>query len=383
MRAVEKLASGRYKVRFRYGVSARTGKPKQVSETFDSEAQATQFAVWLDAVGEQAALDLLYEAEQDKAVPTANEVAADHFRYLTGVTDGTRLNYQRLWDRTWGPLIGDVRAHRLGSDHIREAINELSQTYSRKSLGNQRGLLAGVVNRMVEKGWQSRNVVKGIKLPEGQPSRGKEDMRVITPEEYLEIEARMDPHYLPLLRLLWGTGCRWGEAVALPANKVQIPNVLFHQALKWSPDGDRIIGTTKTKKSRRTVELPSQIREELAALKAQRAPTDLLFTAQRGGLISHRNFWTRYWLPAVKHLEPRPRVHDLRHGHASWLLSRGVPIHIVQHRLGHASIQVTVDTYGHFMPDAQRMASEAASLAFLTPSSIGRRDITALPPGDA
>ena len=46
------------------------------------------------------------------------------------------------------------------------------------------------------------------------------------------------------------------------------------------------------------------------------------------------------------------RWHDLRHSHASDLLARGVQIHVVRERLGHASITMTVDTYGHLMPGA-------------------------------
>ena len=62
--------------------------------------------------------------------------------------------------------------------------------------------------------------------------------------------------------------------------------------------------------------------------------------------------------------DPRPRIHDLRHSHASWLLGQGVPIHVVQARLGHENIATTVDTYGHLLPDAQILAANAASLAF-------------------
>ncbi len=47
---------------------------------------------------------------------------------------------------------------------------------------------------------------------------------------------------------------------------------------------------------------------------------------------------------------PDVRFHDLRHTHASLLLASGVPIHVVSARLGHASIQTTVDTYGHVLP---------------------------------
>ena len=49
------------------------------------------------------------------------------------------------------------------------------------------------------------------------------------------------------------------------------------------------------------------------------------------------------------------RFHDLRHTHASWLLAAGVPVHVVQARMGHGSISTTVDIYGHVLPasDAQ------------------------------
>lgn len=370
MRKVERLASGRYKVRFRIPLPPPAEGSKQTSETFDRKKDADQFATWLDAVGVQGALDLLYEGEQDKTIPTMDELAADHFAHLSNTEPGTRLSYQRLWDRTWSPLIGATRAHRLTVDAIKLAVGDLGLRYSKKSLENQRGLLAGVVGRAVEKGYLSKNLAKGIKLPAGRPSRGKDDMRILTPDEFADVEARMDEHYRPLLRFLWGTGCRWGEAVALPVGKVRWPNVSFHQALKWSPDNQRVIGTTKTSKSRRTIVLPAELEDELLALCEGKGPTDLLFSAKRGGPVLHRTFWSRYWLPAVEPLTPRPRIHDLRHSHASWLLGNGVPIHVVQARLGHESIQTTVDTYSHLLPDAQLGAANAAALAFSTPKAL-------------
>ena len=56
--------------------------------------------------------------------------------------------------------------------------------------------------------------------------------------------------------------------------------------------------------------------------------------------------WERYW----RQLKTKARFHDLRHAHASLLLSMGVHPKVVQERLGHASIQITVDLYSHVMP---------------------------------
>lgn len=362
MRQVEKLKSGRYKVRFRHGGT-------QTSETFDRHKDAVAFAKNLDAVGARRALDILYEAEQDKTIPTLDELAAEHIEHLTGVEPGTRKTYQRLWNRTWSKHIGGLRAHRIGVDDVRRAVNALGERYSRKSLENQRGLLAAVLDRAVEKEYLAKNPSKGIRLPRGDEAAVR-DMRILTVAEFLTVEERIPAHYQPFVRFLWGTGCRWGEAVALTVEDVQIPNVRIRRALKWSPDNDRRVGSTKTRRSNRTVALPEPVQLDLEALTEGRARTDLVFTAPRGGAIHHRTFWSRVWLPAAEHLTPRPRLHDLRHSHASWLLGNGVPISVVQLRLGHESIKTTVDTYGHLLPDAQVAAARAAELAFMQERAI-------------
>ena len=368
MRKIETVvdASGNatgYKVRFRHGLSPKTGKPKQTSETFTTMREAARFAKWLDALGPQGALDQLYEAEQQAAVPTMSELAAEHIEHLTGITDGTRLNYTRLWSRTWGPLIGHLPVNRLGRDDIARAVNHLARTYSHKSLENQRGLLAAVVQRGVEDGHLQKNPARGVRLPRGRESE-RVEMVILTPDQFDDVLGRMPEHYHPFVRFLYGTGCRWGEAVALTVGDVALPNVRIRRALNWSPDNNRHVGATKTKRSNRTVVVGDIMLDDLRDACAGKARSDLVFTAPRGGEIRHRTFWSRVWLPAVGHLDPRPRIHDLRHSHASWLLGQGVPIHVVQARLGHESIKTTVDTYSHLLPDAQIMAANAAALAF-------------------
>ena len=374
MRKVETTPAGRFKVRFRHGVSSKTGRPKQASETFDTKREATLFAKWLDALGPQGALDQLYAAEQDSDIPTLSRLAADHIEHLTGVEPGTKKTYTRLWDRTWGPLLGHLPANRVAPDDIKVAVNHLAASYSRKSLENQRGLLAGVLSRAVEKGYLPKNPAKGIKLPRGQEA-DQVEMRILDPDDFADVIKRVPASYHPFMRFLFGTGCRWGEAVALtvgdigaeyvdPRSGNTLRPVRIRRSLKWSPDNDRQVGATKTRKSNRTVVVGDIMLDDLAAACEGKRGAELVFTAPRGGPILHRTFWSRVWLPAVSHLEPRPRIHDLRHSHASWLLAQGMAINVVQARLGHESIQTTVDTYGHLQPDAQMLAAEAASLAF-------------------
>lgn len=412
-------ASGKvtYRVRFRHGTSPKTGKPLQTSESFDSLREAEQFSKWLDALGPQGALDRLFAGEQSNTTPTLDQVAADHIRLLTGIEEGTRLGYARLWKRTWGHLIGTTRADELSADLVRQAVNDLAagkgstgEAYSTKSLENQRGLLSGVVERCIELGHLTKNPTKGVRLPEGRRVQVDDaddeddgEMVCLTHEEWEALYAGVSPHYRPFVRFLVGTGCRWGEGVVLRRQDVDLGarTVKIRRALKWSGDGNRVIGPPKTKKSRRTIALPAEIVEDLRPLLEGKAGRDLVFTAPRGGMIAHRTFWSKNWRPAIwraqhcaEHTDtacrcgtgepqrcklhtapPRPcgcagtlsqmpRIHDLRHTHASWLLAAGVPIHVVQARLGHESIQTTVDTYSHLLPDAQLLAAEAASSAF-------------------
>ena len=90
-----------------------------------------------------------------------------------------------------------------------------------------------------------------------------------------------------------------------------------------------------------------------------------MFTADRGGVVHDGNFRWRIWSKAVEDakLGKKPRIHDLRHSHASWLIAAGVPLPVIQRRMGHESIQTTVDVYGHLAPDALEIAARATSLA--------------------
>jgi integrase len=66
---------------------------------------------------------------------------------------------------------------------------------------------------------------------------------------------------------------------------------------------------------------------------------------------------------------PKIRFHDLRHLHASLLIAAGVPLAIVSKRLGHSTIAITVDLYGHLLRDANRDAATAAA-AMLAPKPV-------------
>ncbi len=74
--------------------------------------------------------------------------------------------------------------------------------------------------------------------------------------------------------------------------------------------------------------------------------------------------------PGLKHI----RSHDARHSHASLLLKQGIRPKIVQGRLGHSSIQTTLDTYSHVTPGMQQAAAKTFDEAF-TKSYNDKREL--------
>jgi integrase len=109
---------------------------------------------------------------------------------------------------------------------------------------------------------------------------------------------------------------------------------------------------TKTHR-RRTVVLPASVANILAEHTARfsdpRNPVALVFASERGGPVQHANFRNRVFHPAAEAagLTPHPTVHDLRHTAAALAILRGAGVKQIQEQLGHSSVTVTLDRYGH------------------------------------
>jgi integrase len=101
------------------------------------------------------------------------------------------------------------------------------------------------------------------------------------------------------------------------------------------------------------------------------------------GPVRIHNFNPNVWRPAVVRareagLVKQPRLHDLRHTNASWLIQAGVPLPVIQRHLGHESIQTTVDRYGHVDRALSRVVADVVGRA-LTKNRVPRKNIRSLP----
>ena len=141
----------------------------------------------------------------------------------------------------------------------------------------------------------------------------------------------------------------------------------------------------KSARSRRTVALPPILTDTLRTLPAEQEASrcelgqtyedhGLVFCQPNGRPLHAHNATQRDFTRVAKLAGvPRIRFHDLRHCHATLLLQQGVHPKIVQERLGHSTISMTLDTYSHVVPGMQeRAAAELERRLFAEPSQEER-----------
>jgi integrase len=134
------------------------------------------------------------------------------------------------------------------------------------------------------------------------------------------------------------------------------------------------IGAPKSAKSRRTVPFGSFVSNTLKEWKLACPPGELVFPNTKGNLDFLANIIQRGLIPTVMAaglvVDGKPKYHGMhvfRHFYASWCISRGLQPKVIQERLGHASITMTFDRYGHLFPrsdDGQEL--EQAELAVIS-----------------
>lgn len=353
-----------WRVRFRLAPNANP-----VSETFTTYEAAHDFAHLVDTVGPVEARRI---RDATTIHPGGLTLATAFTQYLTHVATYTEPDtphrYRIVAEHSWLPTLGHYPINALTRAHVTAwlAKQRATPTYkgtppAAKTLKNAHSVLSSTLQHHVTIGNLEANVAKGVKLPKA--TINTRPHVYLTPERFTTICAHLDGQDLFLARLLYATGMRYSEATALtPADftlDTTPATVRVWRAWKQTPDGPRL-GTPKTRKSERTITLPATFAREAAAYLATLPRMEQLFIGADGGILPNRT-WREVWYAACARagVEPRPTIHDLRHSHASELIRASVPLPIIQDRLGHESVQTTVDTYGHLAADAGNLAAVA------------------------
>jgi integrase len=192
--------------------------------------------------------------------------------------------------------------------------------------------------------------------------------------------------------MLFYTGMREGEMLGLRWEDVDWQRHLIDLRRTVAFRQHRLIVNTPKSGKLRTIDVPAALTASLRELHSIRqaqavvegaAMSPWIFRSATDPDKPMNDAWfrDRVWKPLLEKAEVRHvRVHDARHTYASLMLRRGVPIAYVSKQLGHSSIQITVDLYGHFIPGADRHHVEGLADAI---EEAGRQLAATQPQPDA
>jgi integrase len=207
-------------------------------------------------------------------------------------------------------------------------------------------------------------------------------MHFLTPLQVDALADAIDDRFRAAVYLAAYGGMRAGELWALRFERVHVEKRTIRITESASEAGGWHVGTTKTGKPR-TITMPGFLADMLAAHIEQYA-SGFIFTAPHGGPVLHHNFKRRHYTTAcinaglgtkVNQEHNRParyqgvRFHDLRHTCAAFLLDLGRNLHEIKEYLGHSSIRVTSDRYGHLYPGTRAAMADALDSMFLRAES--------------
>jgi integrase len=366
-----------------YAVLYRAGG-SQRSRTFRDETSARRHAERIERLGIEAA-DRILEAQEGRdpeRLPTVAQQVERHIDGLSGVQPATITTYRTMARQVADTALGMLPLDAAHRDDVASWVRAQEEAgASSKTIRNKHALISAALARAVDDELVERNVAARVRITRTE----RREMDFLTPAEFAIVLARATPHYRPLLMFLFGTGMRLGEATALRPRDVHLEQkpVTVTVTRAWKKGGT--LGPPKTAAGRRTLSLPPQVVEAIRPRIEAADPDDLLFVNVHGRRVmqaSLHDLW-QHWIDdtvfdratgtRVKRL-PRlgkvPRIHDLRHSHAAWMIGQGRSLFEIRQRLGHESIQTTADTYGHLLPEAHVQDERAAALAFELPESL-------------
>ena len=330
-------------------------------ETFARKREA-------DAFHAQAAVDVRAGTHTpvSKSI-TVKAAAEDWIRsvLLEGRESSTLAQYrqhaQHINDRIGGVKLASLTTPRLNTFRD-DLLTTMSRAMGRKVMSSLKSLLKDAQRR----GNVAQNAalaVKRIDADKRGESRFKVGVDIPTGDEIRAILAAAEPRVRPLLLTAVFTGLRSSELRGLRWSDVDLKQGELH--VRQRADRYGVIGKPKSAAGHRTVPLGPMVLNVLREwrLACPKGEHNLVFPTPSGGISLHNNVVRALTASAVAAglttTKGKPKYagpHALRHFFASWCINpldrggQGLPPKVVQHLLGHSTLAMTMDTYGHLFP---------------------------------
>ncbi len=284
----------------------------------------------------------------------------------------TLVSYESIIRLHINPEIGSLKLAALTPVQLQTLYsNKLNAGLSKRSVQYIHAVIHKVLAQAVMWGLVTRNVADAVVAP--RPVN--KAPTTLTASQVKDLLAVMRHNRFYALYLLAITsGMRQGELLGLMWDDVDLDQGFLHirHTAQTIYKQGVVLGETKTEKSRRSIAIPNiaidaliEHREKQRLIRAGRrdwVENNLVFPTGRGTPMTARNLIREFHVLLEKAGLPKIRFHDLRHTSATLLLLAGVHPKIVQERLGHSKIDMTLDTYSHVVPDIQKEAAQKMDL---------------------
>jgi len=341
--SVRRLPSGRWQARYR----DPNGALRAGGKTFATKADADR---WLATTQHELVAGAWVDPKSGEQ--TLRDWATRWMRNQLHLKPKTRVCCKSLLDARLLPALGDVPLADLRTSQIQSMLTRFQEEGLSPSRCRQVVMvLSQVMDAAIADGLIRSNPCRSVR----RPRLPKTEMRVLSAAEVESLAEAIEPQYRTLVHALAYGGLRWGEAVALARESVDLDRGRL--AVKRSvaeAGGVLYTGETKTYQQRSVV-LPTFLRAELRSHLDQFVGSwdrAVLFTAPDGGLLRYSNFVPRHWRPALERAGIETiGLHVMRHTCASLLASAGAPIKAIQTQLGHSTAEMTLNRYSHLYPD--------------------------------
>lgn len=334
---------------------------QQTSVTYATESTAIELRDSINLLGPERAMAAFGIAPTAKIAKTiSNETVASWVaKYIasrSGVAKSTLYDYNMYLRNDITPVIGAIPLDLLTRSDVADWVKALKG--AGKTIANKHGLLSAALNAAVRAELIPSNPAAGTRLPRTE----RPEMVFLTRAEFNQLQAGFTDHWLAMLEFMVLSGVRFGELSALKPGDIDraAGTVRIARARKRTYEKGAMyeVGPTKTKKSERVINVTPKILDKLDY------DGEWLFVNSKGDALQLAGWRSNVWYPSVKRaqdagLKKRPRVHDMRHTCASWMIARAIPLPVIQLHLGHESIATTVNLYGHL---DRAQAAAAASL---------------------
>ncbi|MFB5193176.1 site-specific integrase, partial [Alicyclobacillus fastidiosus] len=344
---------------------------------------------------ERAMAAKINEVESGGYIDPTKETIEQYFkRWLSDkqaqIRHGTYRKYAWLVNRHIIPGLGNLGLSDLKPFHLQSFYTKLSKAenpLSNRSILHAHLIIHEALDRAVKWGLVARNVSDAVDPPRVEPKRGQ----VWTAEQalhFLNVTKRepLEQRYWIGFLLAIMTGMRKGEILALKWEDIDWETgfARINRTLTFV-SGEPLFQEPKTDRGRRSIALSPETMDALKHHKTRQARErlqygpayrdhDLVIAREDGRPMFPRTFDGAWYRSIERAQVPKIRFHDLRHTHASLLLQQGVHPKVVSERLGHSTINITLDIYSHVLPSLQNVNSGLKLLKIIGrkfPSFIG------------